>query len=77
MEVFQATAKAYQWLALEWSLQLLHLLSRELKVAVVTLPATARANFSDVLQVILEQLGLEPEDHHCCHFRRDRTVPKE
>lgn len=76
MEVFQATAKAYQWPALEWSLQLLHLLSRGLKVPVVTLPATARANFSDVLQVMLEQLGLEPEDHRC-HFWRDRTVPKE
>lgn len=63
IEAFQATAVACHWPEEERAARLLPLLSGEAQTAALSLPPGSQGVFEDVCWVVLDCLGLSPEDY--------------
>ncbi|XP_051241575.1 uncharacterized protein LOC127355117 [Dicentrarchus labrax] len=63
LEMFEATAEAGGWPAVEWAVRLLPLLSGESQTAALGLPASSRGEFRNIKRAILDRMGFSPEDH--------------
>lgn len=54
---FESTAVACGWLAGEWAMWLLPLLSSEAQTAALALPATTQRSFQAVKKAVLDRMG--------------------
>ncbi|XP_061769286.1 uncharacterized protein LOC133560608 [Nerophis ophidion] len=63
LEVFEATAAACKWLEEEWGARLLPLLAGEAQRAALSLPASARTQYTNQRHAILNRVGSSPKDH--------------
>ena len=62
LEAFEVAVEACHWLREEWVVWLLPLLLGEAQQAAHSLPASARANFSNIRKAVLDRTGYNPEE---------------